>query len=148
MRHVYDTTKDAIVRAMIDTYHDLEARDQAPPSRAVQVAAMGVVGRGEITMRRALTFDVPSESEPGRVHVVALYLKLRRDRVSEAAYRSSLRTHQSPLWRNDIVGARCSCPNRAEVQDPPATGGHPPCKHILSALALARVEGYRLEVPS
>lgn len=131
-----------LVRAVNDTLLSLELRDQAAPGAHVMVGAMTALGRPGIAVRRALSYDVPSESHPGVVHVVALYLKLKRDRWTHGMGGSG-----PGDWHNDITGARCSCPNRAVLHDPPATGGRPPCRHIIVALALARLEGYRLEVP-
>lgn len=135
---------EPLVRAVNDTLLSLELRDQAAPGAHVMVGAMTALGRPGIAVRRSLSYDVPSESHPGVVHVVALYLKLKRDRGQPRAV--DVRSGET-CWRNDITGARCSCPNRATLHDPPATGGRPPCRHIIVALALARLEGYRLEVP-
>jgi hypothetical protein len=136
-------TLEPIARAIVDTVQAIIDRNQAPPSPAVQVATTKTIAAGGISYRRALSFDVPSESEPGRVHVVSLYLRLDRDRSGRSTWRQRWRGGAG-TWRNEITGARCSCPNRAEL---PAADGRPPCKHILACLALARLEGYRLETP-
>jgi hypothetical protein len=77
--------KTAVVGAVTAVYDDLVERGISAPTPTVQMSAMRVLADESIVARRALTYDVPSESEPGRVHVVALYLRLRRDRVSEDA---------------------------------------------------------------
>jgi hypothetical protein len=38
-------------------------------------------------------------------------------------------------------------PRRAGADRGKAGDGRPPCKHIIAALALARLDGYRLEEP-
>jgi hypothetical protein len=136
----------AIAQAIFDVVTGVTRRGQATPSDAVQRAAATTIGHRGITCRRALAYDVPSESEPGRVHVVALYLRLKRDRSQPRA--TDVRSG-SDAWRNEITGARCSCPNRAELAPigGKAGDGRPPCKHIIAALALARLDGYRLEEP-
>lgn len=138
-----------IAQAIFDVVTGVTRRGQATPSDAVQRATATTIGHRGITCRRALAYDVPSESEPGRVHVVALYLKYKRDLIGYFSWTYDDRARKRKPWRNEITGARCSCPNRAELAAIGGEGGEgrAPCRHIISALALARLDGYRLEEP-
>lgn len=145
--------KDVIAQAVVDTYADIEERHQVAPSRAVQLGAMSVIGRGQITIRRALTYDVPSESEPGVVHVVALYLWLSRDRATEgtwanvAAIRARPRVHPAAALAQRGHRRTVLVPEPRSPARPAGYRRTPVCRHLLASLALARLQGYRLETP-
>jgi hypothetical protein len=118
---VSDRRLSQLADAIVGTVQAIVDRGQRAPSRDVQMRAAGMIVAAGVPSRAVVVEVEGSE----RRHPVALYTRGTQRRAGKT-----------------IVAARCWCDHQGSLDDEQARV----CSHILAALSVAWLDGYRIEV--
>jgi hypothetical protein len=115
---------EMIANQILNTTQNLIDRGTKPPSDDVQLKTASILGKPSTAKAggKALAYKIEGENN---WYLVALWL------VQDGFY-------------HDIIDGECSCDFHGELGTPEFPGDRGVCAHLLTALVLARQDGYVL----